>query len=40
VPICFGLLALECARRVWRPSGLVEEAQGAPGVPAAQEERA
>lgn len=39
VPICFGLLALECARRVWRPSGLLEEAQGAPGVPAAQEER-
>ena len=40
VPICFALLSLECARRVWRPSGLVEEASGASSVPAAQEERA
>jgi TRAP-type C4-dicarboxylate transport system permease small subunit len=39
VPICFALLSLECARRVWRPSGLVEEASGASGVAAAQEER-
>jgi len=39
VPICFALLSLECARRVWRPSGLVEEASGASSVPAAQEER-
>jgi TRAP-type transport system small permease protein len=39
VPVCFALLALECARRVWRPSGLVEEVQGASSVPAAREER-
>ena len=30
VPPCFALLALECARRVWRPVGLVEAAEGAP----------
>ena len=27
LPIGFGLLALECARRVWRPSGLTESAE-------------
>lgn len=30
VPLCFALLALECARRVWRPSGLVEAGNAPP----------
>jgi TRAP-type C4-dicarboxylate transport system permease small subunit len=37
VPIGFALLALECARRVWRPSGLTEQADQAAGR---QEEKA
>ena len=35
LPIGFGLLALECARRVWRPTGLIESADqpSATGAP-------
>lgn len=38
VPPAFALLALECARRVWRPSGLLEETEAA--APSAQSNKA
>jgi TRAP-type C4-dicarboxylate transport system permease small subunit len=38
VPLCFALLAVECARRVWRPSGLVDPAMALPSAAAADAE--